>query len=109
MTVGGVQIEPKVTWGQIFQVGALLVAIVMAWGNADSRISANEREVAIVDKGRVEDKATSLERDARQDASLSELTRSYNTLNLTLEGIRVDVGYLRRQVEDTKRAAAGLD
>lgn len=107
MTVAGVQIEPRVTWGQIVQIGMMLVAIVLAWGNADSRISANEREITIVDKGRVEDKASTLERDARQDAAIADLTKSYNTLNLTLEGIRVDVGYLRRNVEDTKRTALG--
>lgn len=107
MTVGGVQIEPKVTWGQIVQIGLLLITIVLAWGNADSRISANEREITIVDRDRVGDKAATLERDAAQDAAIADLTRSYNTLNLVLEGIRVDVGYLRRNVEDVKSSATG--
>lgn len=100
MTIGGIQIEPKVTWGQIFQIGAVLVAIALAWGNADSRISANERATLDV-------KASSLERDARQDQDIAELIKDRNAMAITLEGIRIDVGYLRRNVEETKRTATG--
>lgn len=106
MTVVGVTLDPKISLGQAIQIILLIFGIALAWGNADSRITANERGLERVDASRLEDKASSLERDAKQDATMTVLTKDYNTMALVLEGIRVDVGYLRRNVEDTKRAAA---
>jgi|SRR5215217_2626593 len=100
MTVGGIQIDKKISFGQIIQIVLLLVTVVLAWGNLDNRVTSNE-------KATLEVKASSLERDAKQDASIADLTKGYNAMNIVLEGIRIDVGYLRRNVEDAKRTAVG--
>ncbi len=101
MTVGGIEVDAKISLGHILTVGTVIVGIIMSWSNLDNRVSANEKETLSV-------KAAALERDAKQDAAISELDKSYNAMNLTLEGIRVDVGYLRRNVEETKRTATGM-
>lgn len=100
MTVGGVEIDKKISLGHILQIALLLIGGVVAWVNLDNRVSSTETR-------RLEDKASALERDARQDASISELTKDRNEMAIVLEGIRVDVGYLRRNVEETKRTATG--
>jgi hypothetical protein len=98
MTVGGVEIDRKISLGHLLTIGTIVVGIIMGWANLDNRVTANE-------KATLEAKASSLERDAKQDANIADLTRSYNQMALTLEGIRVDVGYLRRNVEEAKRTA----
>lgn len=100
MTVGGVEIDKKISLGHILQIMLLLIGGVTAWVNLDNRVSSNERTT-------LEAKASSLERDSRQDASIAELTKDRNAMAIVLEGIRVDVGYLRRNVEETKRTATG--
>lgn len=106
MTIGGVSLDPKVSLGNLIQIVTLIVVVTLAWGNADSRISANEREVERNNALRIEDKAASLERDSKQDTNISVLTRDYNAMALVLEGIRIDVGYLRRNAEEAKRMSA---
>lgn len=105
MTVGGVSLDPKVSLGHLIQIVTLIVVVTLAWGNADGRISANALETERSNAAITEVKAASLERDNKQDINISVLTRDYNAMALVLEGIRIDVGYLRRNVEDTKRAA----
>ncbi len=100
MTVGGIELDKKISFGQIVQIILLLLGGAVAWTNLDNRVTSNEKAV-------LENKASSLERDARQDESISELTKDRNAMAIILEGIRVDVGYLRRNVEETKRTATG--
>ncbi len=100
MTVVGVEIDKKISLGHILTIGTILFSVIVGWVNLDNRVTANEKETLSV-------KAGSLERDARQDASISALTQDYNAMAIVLEGIRVDVGYLRRNVEETKRTATG--
>lgn len=98
MTIGPVEIDPKVSIGHILTILTVFVGIIFGWANLDNRVTANEKETLTA-------KAASLERDARQDASIADLTKSYNAMALIMEGVRVDVGYLRRNVEETKRIA----
>lgn len=96
MTVGGVEIDPKISLGHLLTILSVAVGVIWGYANLNSRVEANEKET-------LEVKAASLERDVKQDASIADLTKSYNQMALVLEGIRIDVGYLRRSTEEAKR------
>lgn len=100
MTAGGVEIEWKVSLGQLITIASVIAGIAISWSNLDGRVTANEKATLDV-------KAAALERDVRQDQDIAELIKDRNAMAIVLEGIRVDVGYLRRNVEETKRTATG--
>jgi len=102
MTVGGVTIDPKISVGQVLQICLLIFGIALAWGDANSRIGLNAAEIDRVDKSRLEDKAESLSRDAKQDALMAELTKIANTLDKTINEVRIDANYTRRHIEELK-------
>lgn len=102
MTVGGVTIDPKISVGQVLQICLLIFGIALAWGDANSRIGLNAAEIDRVDKNRLEDKAESLSRDAKQDQLMAELTKIANTLDKTINEVRIDASYTRRHIEELK-------
>lgn len=66
-------------------IAIMLASAGVAWGNINSRVDARETM------------------DAQQNLLLKELTDDRNAMRETLAEIRVDVGYLRRWVEEIKR------
>jgi hypothetical protein len=78
-------VKPEISLGHLITVGTVIVSIALAWGNLDGRVTATEKTAT------------------QHDAAIRELSSQQDTMRDTLTEIRVDVGYLRRWVEEIKR------
>lgn len=78
-------VKPEISLGHLITVGTIVVSIALAWGNLDGRVTATEK--------------TSIQ----HEAAIRELSNQQDIMRDTLTEIRVDVGYLRRWVEEIKR------
>lgn len=78
-------IKSEISLGHLITVGTIIVSIAIAWGNLDGRVKATESSTAA------------------QAVQIKELTDESEADRLTLNGIRIDVGYLRDWVEEVKR------
>lgn len=77
--------DPKVSLGHLLTIAAFIVTIVAGWQAFDGRVSAVEIN------------------DAKQDGKIDTLAASNIEIGKTLAEIGIDLGYLRRWVEEERR------
>lgn len=83
--MAGISFDSKVSLGHLITVGTVLVGMAAAWANLDGRVKATETALAT------------------HSVAIKELSDEGDTMRETLAEIRVDVGYLRRWVEELRR------
>jgi len=83
--MAGISFDPKISLGHLITTGTVLVGVGIGWANLDNRVKATE--VVTVS----------------HTIAIKELSDESEVDRLTLNGIRIDVGYLRDWVEDIKQ------
>lgn len=90
--MAGITFDSKISLGHLITVGTVLVGVGIGWANLDGRVTATERKAV------------------EQSIQIKELADEADLTRTTLAEIRVDVGYLRRWVEELRREErASLD
>jgi uncharacterized coiled-coil protein SlyX len=83
--MAGISFDSKVSLGHLITIGTVLISVGIGWANLDNRVTANEKKVS------------------EQTILIKELSDEADLTRTTLAEIRVDVGYLRRWVEELRR------
>lgn len=83
--MAGISFDSKISLGHLITVGTVLVSMGIGWANLDGRVKATETAMA------------------SQASQIKEIAAEADITRTTLAEIRVDVGYLRRWVEELRR------
>lgn len=113
-----VTFESKITFGNVIQIGMLLVSLIAGWFVLVGNVNANSTDIAVLQKsveplGSLNVRLTVIESRAKTTddqigalvTAVDKLVDQMNSDRIDASEIRRDVGYLRDWVESIKREA----
>lgn len=96
--------ENKITVGNLLTLGAMLLGAIIAWNTMVNDLRTNARETAAVAMRVASVEAAQIQASKDAASMLAGINQDKLEIAKLLAELRVDVAYLRRWVEEIKRA-----